>query len=776
MKAHLFLGTAALATLFSVQVGAQTAQPVAPVDGGQEASASLADIIVTAQRKSESLQRAALPISAVSGDALISAGVTKATELTNIVPSLQIAPSAGPYAIFYLRGVGNFSGNALSDAAVAFNVDGVYIGRPSGTTGFFYDLDRAEVLKGPQGTLYGRNATGGAINIITRRPEIGQFGAAGSVDIGNYSSLRLDGSINLPVSDNAALRVAGTYVKHDAYMDDGTDNQKDAAVRASFRVEPTSTLTVDIVGDYSQQRGRGVGGTPVQLGVDNRDGYFSPAGVAFLTQQPNLTLGRSFAPLPVEPFMRNSQWGIASTVEWRTSIGTVTVVPAHREGKLDYRSATPGFYVQQTERDKQTSVEARLASTDERPIRYLLGLYYYHENNEIPQYYVNQQANVNSYSYDQEIDAKAIFGRLTYAFTPDIRITGGLRYSREVKDFAGQLFGAIRVCVLPTGCPTAQTLPYDPTSVPSPNFNPAVDGTVTIPSFIDNAGANAKRLSVGRTTFRLGADWDVTSRNLLYASYETGFKTGGFFFSADDGTFRPEKIEAWTLGSKNRFFDNRLQLNLEAFYWRYNDQQISHLVNDSTGNAIFATENVGRATYKGIEIDARYLLTPTTELNVDVQYLDAVYKDFVYQTPNLNGGVYNGTSCPNVGTPGTSYTVDCSGKRPPYAPKWVLNLGGRQTVELEGGHKIVGTARAHYQSDNLTGLEFTTTEMQEAYWQVDGDLTFSTANGRLAITGYINNAFNKTVIANTFPTPFSLFTSASLRPPRTFGVRLALKY
>jgi iron complex outermembrane receptor protein len=773
-------GAAAQTTDQSATTPTTTAPAAAPDQA--EPATGLADIVVTAQRRSENLQHAAIAVSAVSGDALISAGISRPTELTALVPALQVAPSAGPYTLFYLRGVGNFNGNALSDSAIAFNFDGVYVGRPSGTTGFFYDVDRVEVLKGPQGTLYGRNATGGAINVLSHRAELNTTGGYVTGEYGNYNAVRVEGALNLPVGDKAALRVAGTLVRHDGYMADGTDDQKDAGGRATFRVEPDPNVSVTIVADYFRQRGRGVGGTPVELGVDGRPGFLSPQGQAFTAREPNLVLGRPLAPFTVQPFMRNSQWGVATTIDWRSPIGTVTLIPAHRENYLNFRSETAGFYLWQREKDQQDSVELRLASDDSKPIRYLLGGFYYSEANQVPYFYINQQSNVNYDPYRQDDESKAVFGRLTWAPVSAVRLTGGVRYTTETKDLDGQLLGAIRACTRPTsyfpayvpGCPTAQPFPVALT-VPAPNFNPFVDGTLTLPIAIDNRNARAKHLSVDRVTWRLSADWDVTDRNLLYASYETGFKSGGFFLTADAGTYRPESIQAWTIGSKNRFFDNRVQLNLEAFYWRYRDQQISHLSADSVGNVVFATENVGRATYKGVEAEGRFLLTSTTELNADVQYLDARYDQFQYQTPNQNGGNGNGTSCPNVGTPGTSYTVNCSGKRPPYAPVWTINVGGRQTIPLPAGNSLAASVNAHHQTQTLTGLEFTPAEYQLGYWQVDGELALRLRRG-LTIAGYVQNATNTTVIANTFAVPLSVFTAASLRPPRTYGARATLRF
>ncbi len=767
-----------------VEVAAQTA-----TSAGQSApptstdSGGIQDIVVTAQRRSENLQRAAIAISAVSGATLAQAGVTKPTELTSVVPSLQVAPAAGPYALFYLRGVGNFNGNALSDSAVAFNFAGVYVGRPSSTTGFFYDLDRVEVVKGPQGTLYGRNATGGAINVIPQKPILGQTTGYINGEYGNYNTGQVDGALNIPIGDIAALRFAGTYVRHDGYMKDGTDDQNEGGGRISLLVDPTDNLKITVVGDYFRQGGEGVGATPQPLGIDNRDGVESARGQAFFESQPNVLIGNTLQPLTVKPFLHNYSWGVSSTIDWSTPIGTISFIPAHREGSLNYASTDPGFLIRSREKDSQNSFEARLASHEDHPFRYLVGLFYYQESNHVPEYLINQEANFNYQYYQADTKSMAAFTRLTYAITPALRLNVGARYTTEDKQFDGQLQSALNVCVRPSayfptyvpGCPTATGFPLTTMTTPAPNFIPGPDGTITLPGLIDHTGANAQHATFDKVTYRAGADWDITSRNLLYASFETGFKSGGFFFSADGGVYKPETIKAYTIGSKNRFFDNKLQINIEGFYWKYRNQQISHLSNDSQGNTIFATENVGRATFKGVEAEIVARPLSNTTLNADVQYLDAKYNQFTYTVPNTNGGVSNGTGCANVGTPGTFYTVNCSGNRPPNAPRWTLNLGAEQTIPLGEG-KIVIDARAHYQTQTLTGLEFTQVEYQKSYWQGDAQVTYHSPHDRFTIGAFGDNLFNKTVISLSYPVPLTFFNVASLRPPRTYGVRAGFKF
>lgn len=788
MKVCLLLGSASAALMIAGAAQAQVAQPVAnepsastsgdaPAvpDAAAAQNSGVADIVVTAQRRSENLQRAAIPISAVSADTLKSANVTQPDQLSTLVPALQTSSGNGGVTVFYLRGVGNLQGTALSDSAVAFNFNGVYIARAPGNAGFFYDLDRVEVVKGPQGTLYGRNATGGSINVLPHRPDLNEFSAALSTSYGNYNASISDASVNVPISSIAAVRVAGMYARHDGYMQDGTDTQRDAGGRISLRVEPSDSLSINIVGDYSQQHGTGAGGTPIEAGIDDRPGYASTEGIAFVTSRFNTLYGRNQAPLLTKPFIRNYNWGIAGTIDLKTPIGTFTVVPAYRKTRTKNLSSFSGFYVGQDEKDRQSTVEARLASDDSKPLRYLAGVYYYNETNSIPQQIVNQVSSKNIQEFHQTINSMATFGRLTYAILPSVRFNVGARYTTEDRRFDGVLQGRDRVCILPTGCPAAVPFDLSP-SLPPPSFIPDATGTITTVKLIDNTGAAAKKQSVERVTYRAGVDWDITNRNLLFANFETGFKSGGFFFSSDAGTFQPETIKAYTIGSKNRFFGNRLQINIEGFLWKYRNQQITSVVVDSKNIVTFATQNVGKASFKGVEVDLQFRPLANTLLGGDVQYLDAKYDSFVYTSPNFNGGVNNGTGCPSTGITAGNYVVNCSGLRPPNAPKWTINVNASQTFPLSNGSKFVLSGRAHYQTRTLTGLQFTVPQYQGKYWLADADLTYFFAGQRFSISGFVNNMFDKTVLALSIPVPFSDYNSGSLRPPRTFGVRASARF
>ncbi|MES2300830.1 MAG: TonB-dependent receptor [Pseudomonadota bacterium] len=759
----------------------------------------LADIVVTAQRKSENLQSAPIAIAAVSGDEILSANVTDPAGLTKLVPSLQVAKLAGAYALFYLRGVGNFNSNSLSDSAIAFNFNDVYVGRPSATSGFLYDVGRVEVLKGPQGTLYGRNATGGAINVLPNAPSLGEVGGYMNAGYGNFNAVSLEGAINAPIGEKAAIRAAASYNKHDGYLSDGTSDQDDFAARLSLLTEPSQDLSIKIVADYSQQKGRGLGGVITadpRLNPDDRIGLGDPRSQAFYAANVFVfPAGTTLAGLVNNTYIDNNFWGISGTVKLELgSVGNLTVIPAYRASDIEYRSNTPGFGLFTKEHSHQFSFEARLASDDSAKLGYLLGAFYYDDKNRTPALHTNVQFNATFQDYSNATRSTAVFGRLSYKIAPDVTATVGGRYTDEQKTFAGTFVSATRLCFLdvapappappapPFGlCPGAQGIPQLASAPPTVigggiggpvAFFPAFGTTqLQLPAVI----TPNRKLSGNKFTWRAGLDWKVTPDNLLYASYETGFKTGGFYFSGDQGTYNPETLQAWTLGSKNSFADKRIRLNLELFYWKYRDQQIGHLSTDSLGNTIFAVENVGRARFKGFEIEAQALVTPTTKIGANIQYLDANYDSFVYSGPIAAPPQ---TGCGTTVSPSLGRIfVDCSGKRPPNAPEWTINLTAEQAIALPGGNELVFGARGNYQSETLTALEFIAGEVQKAFWLADASATFNAKDDAFYVTAYVNNLFDTTVMSNAFPPPLTNgLIVGSYRPPRTYGIRAGIKF
>ena len=308
------------------------------------------------------------------------------------------------------------------------------------------------------------------------------------------------------------------------------------------------------------------------------------------------------------------------------------------------------------------------------------------------------------------------FGRLTWAFTDAFRATGGIRYTWEKKEADGYYLTMNTICpgsfIPPPAGPQFCFGGFGQVNVPAPQITLNQSNTWD------------------KVTWRGALEYDVTSDSLLYASVETGFKSGGFSLSSSYPVYQPETITAYTLGSKNRFFDKRLQLNLEVFDWDYKDQQISHLAYDANGTLVFPTLNVGHSTIRGAEANIQWLATTNTLLGVDAQYLHSRYDDYNYGTPYF--GVPPASGCPYTIQPGppTLAVLNCSGMTPPQSPEWTINLNARQTLHV-GSYKLIGTVDAHYQSSTMTGLDFLPVEEQKSYWVTDAFLSWS----RLAGTG-----------------------------------------
>ncbi|GGC12916.1 TonB-dependent receptor [Novosphingobium endophyticum] len=786
LKFTLHLTTALTAMMVHGVALAQTdASGPEPADTtSAETTQGIADIVVTAQRRSENLQRAALAISAVTGDSLAQTGIANVEGLTTVVPSLQVGAS-GPYNLFYLRGVGTFTVNPLSDSTVSFNVDGIAISRPSATSGVFYDIERVEVLKGPQGTLYGRNATGGAINVITREPELNELGGEFSGEYGNYDRVKLNGALNVPLGDNAALRVAATSIDHDPYLSDGTDDQKDRAGRLRFKLEATPDITIQLGADYFHQGGTGTGAVLIRENfVEDRIGNTDPRAQAIYASTLYFPAGSFLPPLPNDVNSNNHFWGVNGSLEWRSDLGTLTVLPAFRRNTIDFRSAASGLHIIENSVSEQTSFEARFASDDSRPLSWLVGGYYLNETSDVEGSF-NNGFNISNQAYQAPLESLAAFGRLTYAVTDRFRISGGVRYTRDRKEIENNGLNATILCfeALGTGNPFAclGTPGFPFTGVAPAEALLAAATGAPIPYGPSGAIIEAQPIiqdqqrTFKKTTWRAGVEFDVAPRSLLYASVETGFKAGGFYVGNFSPFYRPETITAYTVGSKNRFFNNSLQLNAEAFYWKYKDQQVSSITRDQSGAVVFATQNVGRATVKGVEIEAVYSPVRSTVLGINVQYLDAEYDSFVYSVPNLGGPPT--TSCPFTNV-GPNQVIDCSGRPAPQSPKWSINLNAEQTIPLGSAGELVFNAATKYQSAVWLSFEYLSSQRQDSYWMSNAQVTFNPASERWWISGFINNIEDTTVKTIAFPHPQAgaALVSSPLRAPRTYGVRAGVRF
>jgi iron complex outermembrane recepter protein len=791
----LFSATALTAVpAFASEVDAAPDQSVATEDGG------IAEIVVTAQRKEESAQRAAIAISVVSADALVA--VTKPQDLSKVAPALQITAAGGNYPLLYVRGVGTFSSNPYTDSAVAVNYDGVYLGRPSATYGLMYDLERVEILKGPQGTLYGRNATGGALNVLPAKPKIGERSAAGSFSYGNYDTVNAQAAINLPLGDIAALRVAATTYRHDGYNTDGTSDERGAGGRIQLLVKPSDKLSVRLVGDYFHVGGSG--GTSVLLAQDNALGVaqptgfgpdvgpFDPRSIAVLNANFVPSAGRVRGALNPRPYANNNYYGLLGEINGDLGFANLTVMASWRRTDQDNSAVPTAFTIASDETDKQFSAEARLSGSV-GPVDWLVGGFYFRETVDAI-YGINQNligVAQNLYAVNK---SSAGFGRLTFNMTDQLRLTGAMRYTHDVKTFDGRADVGIQLCNDPSRlCPNARVLTGKVYDIPTALASIGFIRPPGVPVYIDTQGTSNtawiqvttlidRKLSSNKATFRGALEFEPREGSLLYASVETGYRSGGFAFSSFKPTYDPETITAYTLGSKNRFFDNKLQVNLEAFLWKYKNQQLSHFTPAPSGNAEFVTDNVGDSTNKGVEADIVFKPMSNTLLRANIQYLDARNDSFVFIDQDSSGqaGLPAGTippttQCPAVSNPASrSYTVDCSGLRALRSPEWTINLGAQQTVPINDRIELALEAGTHYQSSNIVMFERRAFSVMPAYWLTDLSATLRAPSGSWSFSVFVNNIEDTRPLGATGV--FGGLTTAVYGPPRTYGARMQFQF
>ncbi len=786
MRQSLLAATAMANVILTIQV--TKAEPVVPVvappvslsptpgEGLRNKSAALETITVTATRRRENLQKAAISVTAISSARLEAAGVVEVSDLSKVAPGINISPNAAGSQI-YLRGVGTFGIGAFTDSPVAFNVDGIFLGIPAETAGNFFDLARVEVLKGPQGTLYGKNATAGAINLISN-PPVQQFGGYSTFEIGNYGLFKTTDAINLPLSDKLSVRAAAEFVNRDGYFSDGTGANKSVSVRLQALYKPTDDISLLIAGDYIHVSGGVSPSVAIPL-VNPSNPWQGPSGAvgnAYINSiaRKGLAAGGNlpsffskFLPdVDTNQYLHSDSAGIRGDLEWNLGFSTLSILASYRHFDSSNGNET-GFPAPVQDIGHQSSVEIRLASpSDNGRLKWIAGLYYFNELSDST-VVVDQGFLTHTDKPDEGDTAVAAFGEATYTVLPHFRVTGGLRGTTETRTQSGfglnvystDAIAAFRQATgIPSFVPVLEPLRYNYTNA-----------------------ATFRDISV-----KAGLEYDVAPNSLAFATFSTGYKTGGLNpdvnTSKVSNVYQPEKLIAYTIGSKNRFLGGALQANAEAFYWNYkNHQEIYLTATQATANeppaAGFSqplTHNIGASTIKGFDLDLQYKLTQSDLLSAQVEYLDAVFNVFRYLSPSAPN-----TSCPySFQTSSQQYLVNCDGKPFTRAPKWSATLGYQHIFALQGNRGDIVTAiNTQISTSYGTAVDFLPLERQAAYTITDFNLTYEPPSGIYTITGYVHNIEDSVVIDSSFAYPFAnSFVYANIRPPRTFGGILKVRF
>jgi iron complex outermembrane recepter protein len=700
-----------------VTVMAQTAT-------SEDASAAqLQEVVVTAEKRPNNLQQTAISMSVVSGEALEARGVTDLQQLGVVSPDLNVADSTGRQVIT-LRGISSRDTSEIGDPAVAVSIDGFYIQRPVGLNAALYDLEQVEVLRGPQGTLYGRNATGGAINIITARPT-NELAGSFSLGYGNYNSLQARAMMNVPLDDRVQIRAAFYSNNHDGYRNNypapqrgDDDDTKSGRLEALFRL--TDRLTALITTELTKVDGVGtvIDGIPLAYDADGN----------IIDKRPHFVDNGSSWGLNTQGYthtqIKSSRWKF----DYDLGFATATYLGGFERTQFDHLYDLDGGLLKTWAFDNHEKAdtqnhELRLASKGQGALRWQLGAYYFNEDQRINSHFYDIPGpTITLFTYDYpDVNAKSYagFGQVGYKLTDTVEISAGARYSSDRKSRIGTQNNASLGSYLTDG-----SLVYT----------------------LSNEDGSARS---NKTTWHGGINWQVTPQNMLYAKVDTGYKAGGFSTISE---YAPETVTAYEIGAKNRGFDNRLQVNVAVFDEEYSNQQTDIFVASLGGDLI---QNAGKSRIYGAETDAQMQLTPDDRLDVAFNYLHARFLSFMAFNGNVN--------------------VDLGGKRMIQAPDVSVGFGYSHDWHLPFG---ILTADIHsaYKSAQYFSIFNAQDTRQGDYTSTDLAVKFRPHDSRWTVAGYVRNLENNTILSNATEQGFFGTYSYQLAAPRTFGATVTTQF
>ncbi len=788
MKSCL-MGTTALAIATACGIVSAAAQ-TGPATHAPGAPASLEQIIVTATHRRENLQHAAVSVTAVSSARLQAAGVVQARDLSKTVAGLSISTS-GAGSQIYLRGVGTFATNTYSSSPVALNLDGIYLSLPAMASGVFYDLSRVEVLKGPQGTLYGKNATAGAINLITTQP--GQhFDGYATFEVGNYGLFKENLAVNTALTDQLSVRVAAQLLNRDGYYSDNTGGTGGQSVRVQTLYKPNEDVSLTIGADYQHTTGEEE--PLVVVGANPKNPWEGPTTSAsnaniLAARNPGDPYGTGLPPffsallppITANDFtLRNDNAGIREDLEWNLGFSELSLISSYRHLATEFTN-DPGFYSLENEMAHQESVELRLASpSDSGKLKWQLGLYYF-DNSSAQSFLSNQGFIAPTLSFTDADKSAAAFGEVTYSILPKLRITGGLRGTTETLTQSGSGDDVYTPAAFGQFENTLAGEHVPPFLIPG-----IADAALAPIAYSISSGASFRNISV-----KGGAEYDVAPNSLAYATFTTGFKSGGINpdlnTAQSSNVYKPEMLDAYSVGSKNRFLDGTLQANVEGFYWNYKNHQEIYLSQSQADPSILLplTHNIGSSTIKGANLDAQYRPDTNDLFSAQIEYLDSTFNNFVYDeytTPGYKPATGCATQFLRVvqvaGQAQALSRVNCDGKPFTRAPHFAVNLSYQHVFELGGNHgNLVALITSQLMTSQWLAVDYTPLEHEGGLTVTDINLTYEPPGGRWSITGYVRNLENAASYSAAFAYAFaSNVTLAGINPPRTFGGILKIRF
>jgi len=776
---------------------------------------ALEEIVVTAARREQSIQDVAVSVTAISGDALQRAYAQDATDLNGIAPNVQLMP-VGAFqnaTAFYIRGVGSTDIESAAEPGIAVLVNDVYQGRVSTALTDFLDIESVEILRGPQGTLFGRNAAGGVVQVNQTEPQLGETTFDLSLLGGSKGRRNITAVMNAPLADDVAFRLAGKYSEFDGWYKNGNaaggdvSGQERITLMPSMKWEVNENLDVLVRGEYNRTRDDSMANVPWNVCREDPATAAVIPGTGFVTAANDLVIDAvanvfgdpaAAAELCGQPinsdsftvnhdqaagnFSKFDVWGLTGQVNYTIpEFGRFTYIANYRdvdEDVINDFDTTP-FHIFETRRNQehwQFSHELRFNADLSDDFDLVLGAYYFEQEYDLRQ---NTSGLLTAPlpgvfgRSQQTAENWALFGQLDYRVTDDLVLIAGLRYDSEKKQFDH--------CGVGVGDATTRDCPQGaPTTV--------------------DASETWSNLSP-----KLGAQYFLNADTMAYASWSRAFRSGGFNGRAvapfSIGPFDEEQADNYEIGIKSELFDGRIRANLSAFWLEYKDLQRPVIRPNPAGGGgqETITENVGEARNRGVELELTALLTDGLSVDWTLGYLDARNEDFcaplqgVQPTNQVAPGF---TQCAPTqavddgsgGTAGFLIPIDGTDLDPPQSPEWSsrLSLVYEHSLRESGFITMAGTWR--YQSSvsvvgaglpagsnagvvNFNGARVSS--QRGSNHTFDLDTTWRSVDDRYRVSAFVKNLTDEQYIATgTFVA--GLFNFVQFNEPRHYGVEVAV--
>ena len=696
----------------------------------------LEEVVVTAMRRDNNIMDVPASVTAFGSETLENRQLREVVDLNMLVPNWQIEEYNGQ-TLATVRGITNTIIQGPQESSVATHINGVFITRTSSMRAAYSDLESVEALRGPQGTLYGRNATAGAMNVITKKPT-DEFESRVSVLLGDYDRIGGTAMVSGPLSDNFFARASIYYNDRDGYTENlfpgGEDLDAEELVsgKLSFRWLPSEGITLDLMATFEERDG-GSGFLP----YTPPQALFSPI---FATADYTLEPHKAITDYPNQDTREDTL--VALNVDWRISDNlTLRSTTGYNDSQFDQQYDSDGtgapaseliYFSESDSFSQQVVLDFSLAN---EKLDLLIGGFYYEDEvsfgfDAILGAFGGLQILQN---WDQKTTAYAAFLDTTYHVSDDFRIYGGVRISYEEKDIFVRYLQVVPVCGF-GGIPPVDT------------------------------GDDWDDLSP-----RVGLQWDFSENGMVYAQFQQGFRSGGFSSGACNDPFQPEEVNSWEVGLKMAFNEGRGSLMASAFYYDYQDLQVQQLV----GFAVEIT-NAAESEIYGFELEGAHLFGDYTTVGFRYSYLSAEYEDFADCDPIL----FPGNCSSAVVAAGLAVVEDLSGNTLTRAPEHTVGLSLDQQIPISEGELLL-SADITYIDERHGRVYNRDSEVLDDYTLLNAFLTWTPGfapNASVQMFG--KNLFGEDYLAQILANGgLSINLQSGLyQPPRTWGVELALNF